>query len=243
MSPRTASLRLNIGETSGSRSLQRQKDARRAPNSRENSPGGAISREASGKLAYGGEISPRTAFARSNTKRPTVVIRYSSKERPRWHRTRQRTHGGDAPREKHAGETFPTESEMPAEMAERLFMQESLPSLPGSVPSGPYTGLVRELLCQEDTCHCSEHTTSHQTQSRISELNRIWDDRKSLLADTSLSLKDKQNIELRMTRTGTELVLFKDGRVGDVATGTGGTLVLPPLNVDDVKHHFEEVKE
>ena len=45
-----------------------------------------------------------------------------------------------------------------------------------------------------------------------------------------------------MARTGTELVLLNDGRVGNVATGIGGTLVLPPLNVDDVKHHFEEVK-
>ena len=45
-----------------------------------------------------------------------------------------------------------------------------------------------------------------------------------------------------MARTGTELVLLNDGRVGGVATGIGGTLVLPPLNVDDVKHHFGEVK-
>ena len=45
-----------------------------------------------------------------------------------------------------------------------------------------------------------------------------------------------------MARTGTELVLLNDGRVGDVATRLGGTLVLPPLNVDDVKHHFGNVK-
>ena len=121
-------------------------------------------------------------------------------------------------------------------------MQESLHSLLGSVPSGPHDGLVREPLCQEDTCHRSEHTTSHQKQSRISELNRIWDDRKSLLADTAISLKDKQNIVRRMARTGTQLVLLDDGRVGDVATGIGGTLVLPSLNVDDVKHYFGEVK-
>ena len=121
-------------------------------------------------------------------------------------------------------------------------MQESPHSLAGSVPSGPPDGLVRESLCQEDACHRSEHTTSHQKQSRISELNRIWDDKKSVLADTALSLKDKQNIVLRMARTSTELVLLNDGGVGDVATGIGGTLVLPPLNVDDVKHHFEEVK-
>ena len=65
---------------------------------------------------------------------------------------------------------------------------------------------------------------------------------KPLLADTAISLKDKQNIVLGMARTGTELVLFNDGRVEDVATEIGGTLVLPPLNVDDVKHHFGEVK-
>ena len=76
----------------------------------------------------------------------------------------------------------------------------------------------------------------------MSELNRIWDDRKSLLANTALSFKDEQNIVLTMARTGTEMVLLNDGRVGDVATGIGGTLVLPPLNVDDVKHHFEDVK-
>ena len=46
-----------------------------------------------------------------------------------------------------------------------------------------------------------------------------------------------------MARTGTELVLLNDSRVEDVATGIGGILVLPPLNVDDVKHHFGEVKE
>ena len=58
----------------------------------------------------------------------------------------------------------------------------------------------------------------------------------------ALNLKDKQNIVRRMARTGTELVLLNDGRVGDVATGLGGTLVLPPLNADDGKHHFEKVK-
>ena len=121
-------------------------------------------------------------------------------------------------------------------------MQESPHSLPESVPSGPPDGLVREPLCQEDTCHRSEHTTSHQKQSRISKLNRIWDDRKPLLPDTALSLKDKQNIVLRMARTGTELVLVNGARVGNATTGIGGTLVLPPLNADDVKHHFEEVK-
>ena len=121
-------------------------------------------------------------------------------------------------------------------------MQESLHSLPGSVPSGPSDRLVREPLCQEETCHRSKHTTRHQKQWRISELNRIWDNRKSLLADSALSLKGKQNIVLRMARTGTELVLLDDGRVGDVATELSSTLVFPPLNIDDVKFHFGKVK-
>ena len=59
----------------------------------------------------------------------------------------------------------------------------------------------------------------------------------------ALSLNAKQNIVLRMARTGTELVLLNDGRVGDVATEIGGALVLPPLNVDDIKHHLGEVKK
>ena len=128
-------------------------------------------------------------------------------------------------------------------MVERSYMQESLHVFPGSIPSGPYNGLVREPLCQEDTCRRSKHTTSHQKQSRISDLNRIWEDTKYLLADTAISLKDRQNIILGMARTGTELVLINGGKLGDVATGIGGTLALPPLNVDDVKHHFGDVKE
>ena len=119
-------------------------------------------------------------------------------------------------------ETSPTISEIPAKMVERLNMQENLHSLPGSVPSGPHDGLVREPLSQDDICHRSEYTTSHQKQSRISELNRTWEDTKSLLADMAIRLKDKQNIVVEMPQTDTELVLLDDGNVGDVATGIGG---------------------
>ena len=144
ISPRIASVRSNTGETSGSRSLQRQKDALMVPNPRENSRGGRISRETSVKLAYVGKTTPRIASARSNT-RETYVSNSLQRQRetsmvlnPRENSWRGRT-----PREKCAGETSPTESEIPAEMMERLFMQESLHSLPGSVPSGPHDGLVR----------------------------------------------------------------------------------------------------
>ena len=68
ISPRVASVRSNTGETSGSRSLQRQKDAVTVPNPRENSREGRISRETFGKLAYVGNTSPRMASARSNTR-------------------------------------------------------------------------------------------------------------------------------------------------------------------------------
>ena len=212
ISSRVVSVRSNTGETPGSRPLQRQEDAAMVPNSRACSRAGSAPKDSSGGLASGETISPRVVSVRSNN--------------------------GETPGSR------PLQRQEEALRAERSFMQESFYSLPGSVPSGPPDGLgiVREPLSQEDTCHRSEHTTRHQKQSRISELNLIWDDRKSLLADTALNLKDKQNIVRRMARTGTELVLLNDGRVGDVATGLGGTLVLPPLNIDDVKHPFGNVK-
>ena len=67
ISPRIASVRSNTGETSGSSSLQRQRETSMAPNPRENSWGGRISRETSGRLAYVEEMSPRIASVRSNT--------------------------------------------------------------------------------------------------------------------------------------------------------------------------------
>ena len=243
ISPRIASVRANTVETSGSSSLQRQRETSMAPHLRKNSRGGRISRETSGRLAYVREISQRIGSVRSNTGETSgSSLLQRQRETSMATNPRENSRGGRNSREKYAGETSPTKIEIPAEMVEYLFMQESLHSLPGSVPSGRHDGLVRKPLCQEDTCHHSEHTTSHQKQLRISELNRIWDDKKYLLADTTISLNGKQNIIIRMARTGIELVLLNDGKVGDVATGIGSTSVLPPFNVDDVKHHFGEVK-
>ena len=243
ISPRTVPVRSNTGENPGSRPLQRQEDALMVPNPRENSRGGSASRDSSGRLADVETISPRIAAVRAHaegTSGSSLVQR--EKDALMVLYPRENPRGGRRFREKYTGETSPTKTAKPAEMVERSFMQESPLSLFWSVPSGPPDGLVREPLCQKDTCPRSEPATSHQKQSRISELNRIWDDRKSVLADTAFSLKDEQNIVLRMAQTGTELVLLNDGRVGNVATGLGGTLVLPPLNVDDVKHNFGEVK-
>ena len=59
VSIRVASVRSNTGETCDSGSLQHQTNALMVPNPRENSRGGRISRETSGRLAYVGERSPQ----------------------------------------------------------------------------------------------------------------------------------------------------------------------------------------
>ena len=233
ISPRIVSVRSNTGENPGSRPLQRQEDALMVPNPRETSRRGSASRDSSGRLADVEKISLTIAAVRAPTGETSGR---SLVQRQKYALTvpnpSENSKGGRRFREKYTGKTSATKTDIPAEMVDRSFMQESPHSLLGSVPSGPPDGLVREPLYQEDTPHRSEHTTRHQKQSWISEPNRVWDDRNSLLADTALSLKDKQNVVLRTARTGTELVLPNDGRVGDVATGLGGTLVLPPLNVD-----------
>ena len=64
ISPRTLPVRSNAGETSGSSLVQRQKDALMVLNPRENSRGGRISRETSGRLAYVGNMSPTIVIAK-----------------------------------------------------------------------------------------------------------------------------------------------------------------------------------
>ena len=67
ISPRIFSVRSNNGETPGSRPLQRQEDALMVPNSRASSRGGNSSKDSSGSLASGENISPRIFSVRSNT--------------------------------------------------------------------------------------------------------------------------------------------------------------------------------
>ena len=67
ISPTTFSVRSNTEETSSSSLVRRQKDALMIPNPRENSRGGSASRDSSGRLANGENISPRTVSVRSNT--------------------------------------------------------------------------------------------------------------------------------------------------------------------------------
>ena len=68
ISPGIVSVRSNTGETPGSRPLQRQEDVLMVPNPRASSRGGSTSRDSSGSLASGENISPRTVSVRSNTR-------------------------------------------------------------------------------------------------------------------------------------------------------------------------------
>ena len=189
ISPRVVSIRSNAGETPGSRPLQRQEDAVMVPNSRACSRGGSAPRDSSGGLASGETISPRVVSVRSN-------IRETPGSRPLQRQedaamvpnSRACSRGGGAPRDSsgglasgetisprvvsvrsHNGETpgsRPLQRQEEALRAERLFMQESFYSLPGSVPSGPPDGLgiVREPRSQEDARHRSEHTTTKNSR-------------------------------------------------------------------------------
>ena len=67
ISPRIVSVRSNIGETPGSRPLQRQEDALMLPNPRACSRGGSAPRDSSGSLASGETISPIIVSVRSST--------------------------------------------------------------------------------------------------------------------------------------------------------------------------------
>ena len=67
ISPTIVSVRSSIGETPGSRPLQRQEGALMVPKPRACSRGGSAPRDSSGSLASREKISPRIVFARSNT--------------------------------------------------------------------------------------------------------------------------------------------------------------------------------
>ena len=55
-------------------------------------------------------------------------------------------------------------------------------------------------------------------------------------------LPSKKQITRKMVETGTELLHVRDGKVGNVAIGIGGTLVSPPLSVSQVEHYFGDIK-
>ena len=134
ISPRIVSVRSPTEENPGSRPLQRQEDALIVPNSRGNSREGSASRDSSGKLADVEKIATRTAAVRAPTGEnlgSSLVQR--QKDALMVLNPRKNSREGRRFREKYTGETFPTKTDIPAEMVERSFMQESPHSLLGSV--------------------------------------------------------------------------------------------------------------
>ena len=159
ISPRIVSVRSNIGETPGSRPLQRQEDAVMVPTSRAYSRGGGAPRDSSGGLTSGETISPRIVSLRSNTgETPGSRPLQCQEDATMVPNSRACSRGGSAPRDSPgglaSGETIsprivcersnngetpgsrPLQRHEEALGAERLFTQESFYSLPGSVPSG-----------------------------------------------------------------------------------------------------------
>ena len=83
ISPRIASVRSNTGETSGSRPLQRQKDALMVLNPRENFMGGAHFQRDLWKAGVCGKYVPKNIYLWDQIlERPPVVDRYSAKKMP-----------------------------------------------------------------------------------------------------------------------------------------------------------------
>ena len=62
------------------------------------------------------------------------------------------------------------------------------------------------------------------------------------MATKAQDLTTKKQIIPWMGKTCTELLHVREGKVGNVAVGIGGTLVSPPLSVDQNKRYFPDVK-
>ena len=100
ISPRTVSVRSNIGETPGSRPLQRQEDALMVPNLRTCSREGSAPRDSSGSLASGENIYPRIVSVRSNTgETPGSRTLQRQEDALMVPNPRARSRGGSAPRD------------------------------------------------------------------------------------------------------------------------------------------------
>ena len=62
------------------------------------------------------------------------------------------------------------------------------------------------------------------------------------MANKAQDLTTMKQIIRGMAETCTKLLHAREGRVGNVAVGIGGTLVSPPLSVDQDKGYFGDAK-
>ena len=65
----------------------------------------------------------------------------------------------------------------------------------------------------------------------------------SIDARKAQDLTTKKKIIRGMADTCTELLHVREGTVGNVVVGIGGTLVSPPLSVGQVKRYVQDVKD
>ena len=86
---------------------------------------------------------------------------------------------------------------------------------------------------------------NQQVQQQIDKNRRSepkMESSKSVDGRQNHDLPSKKQITRKMVETGTELLHVRDGKVGNVAIGIGGTLVSPPLSVSQVEHYFGNIK-
>ena len=93
---------------------------------------------------------------------------------------------------------------------------------------------------QVQTCNVTNNGNSRQ--AKIAELNEKWIQTKALMAAKNCDLSSTKRTIRELAEIGTELLHVRDGSVGDVAVGIGGTLVSPPFSLSQVEHYFGDIK-
>ena len=73
-------------------------------------------------------------------------------------------------------------------------------------------------------------------------LKTKWLEKKAKLLAIAAQPEDKKRWIYQIVDTCTQLAGLNGGRIGDIARGTGGTLVSPLMTVSDVKRYFGDVK-
>ena len=93
---------------------------------------------------------------------------------------------------------------------------------------------------QVQTCNVTNN--GNIRKAKIAELNGRWNQTKVSMAAENRDLARTKRVIREMAEIGTELLHVRDGSVGDVAVGIGGTLVSPPFSLSQVEHYFGLIK-
>ena len=104
------------------------------------------------------------------------------------------------------------------------------------------TAPIDEVAPYQSQAQTRKKGCKKDKQERVAELNLKWNQTKALMASKAQDLTTKKQIIRGIAETCTELLHVREGRVENVAAGIGGTLVPPPLSVDQLKRYFGDVK-